>query len=270
MIASKEYVLKKIKEDNLFPKKKFSQNFLINQDIAEKIISLLEIDSRDVVLEIGAGLGALSEIILQKGIKLWCYEIDYRMCEHLKRTFSCYDNFTLIPGDFLKQKIVSEETVKVITNLPYAETTAIIEKIIKDINIVKFVFMVQKEVSTRLEAKISSKEYAPLSIMLEHVGILKKEFLASRKNFFPSPNVDSLVYSLTINKKRNLIIEQKFYTFLKVAFSQRRKTLWNNLICVYDKVKVKTVYEKFNLDKTIRPEAITYSVYLQLFHEFTN
>ena len=129
MIASKEYVLKILEKKNLFPKKQYSQNFLINEEIAEKIVNLLECKNNEKVIEIGPGLGALSEIIISKNVFLTAYEIDSRMCKHLNETFSFFNNFSLISGDFLKQDI-KQDDYKVISNLPYGLTTSIIEKIL--------------------------------------------------------------------------------------------------------------------------------------------
>ncbi len=271
MIASKEYVLQMLEKEALFPKRKFSQNFLINEETAKKIISLLNIKQNEIVLEIGPGLGALSEIVLINGASLICYEIDQRMCEHLKKAFAIYKNFKLIDGDFLKQKIEKYNSCKVVSNLPYALTTPIIEKIILEIeNISCFVFMVQKEVSERLEAKINTKEYSPLSIILQHIGILKKEILVKKNEFFPIPNIDSLVYKIDFYQDRDKKENIKFYKFLKQAFKMRRKTLLNNLSSVYEKEKIKSVLEKNNLIESIRPEQISYEQYLNIFHELTN
>lgn len=270
MIASKEYVLKKLEENNLFPMKKFSQNFLINSKIATEIVDLLSLQEKEKIIEIGPGLGALSEIILNKQNSLTCYEIDKRMCEHLNKVFSIYDNFSLIEGDFIKKTINNKCEVKVISNLPYALTTPMIEKVIFSIKkCPKFVFMVQKEVSERLEAKVGTKEYSPLTIILKHVGNLKREFLVTKNNFFPIPNVDSLVYSISFFNNRNYEFDNAFYRFLKSSFLLRRKTLLNNLASVYEKEKILTSLKKNHLEATIRPEQISYEQYLALFHELT-
>lgn len=270
MIASKEYVLQMLEKEALFPKRKFSQNFLINEETAKKIISLLDIKANDIVLEIGPGLGALSEIVLINNGFLTCYEIDQRMCGHLKKVFAIYQNFKLIEGDFLKQNLDNFNSCKVVSNLPYALTTPIIEKVILEIkNISCFVFMVQKEVSERLEAKINTKDYSPLSIILQHVGKVKKEILVKKNEFFPIPNIDSLVYKLEFYQDKNQKENKDFYKFLKQAFKMRRKTLFNNLNSIYTKEKIKEVLEKNNLIESIRPEQISYEQYFNIFHELT-
>lgn len=269
MIASKEYVLKALEKKALFPKKHFSQNFLIDEQVARDIVNLLDIKENDNVIEIGPGLGALSEIILEQKALLFAYEIDERMCEHLRATFSMFTNFNLIDGDFLKQRIDNKKECKVISNLPYAITTPLIEKTILEIDNCKtFVFMVQKEVSERLFAKVNTKEYSPLAIILQHVGILKKEIVVTKNNFFPIPNIDSMVFSLSL-KERDIKFDQKFYKFLKLAFAMRRKTLVNNLSKYYQKDKVLNSLNKLNLIESIRPEQIKYEEFLILFHDLT-
>lgn len=268
MIASKDYVLKMLAEESLFPKKKYSQNFLINENIAKKIVDLLQINSNDKVIEIGAGLGALSELIVNSTV-LKCYEIDERMCEHLKKTFMHNQRFSLVEGDFLKQEIIVEKC-KVISNLPYALTTPIIEKVILEIKECSiFVFMTQKEVIERLMAKVSSKEYSPLAIILNHIGVLKKSFDVQKNNFFPIPNVDSSVFILEFKENRDLEFDNKFYKFLKCAFSMRRKTLVNNLIKSYPKERISDVLKMLQIPLTIRPEELTYELYLKIFKEIT-
>ncbi len=271
MIASKEYVMKMIQNEGLFPLKKMSQNFLIDSVVALQIVKLLNSKKKEKIIEIGPGLGALSEIILQNEDYLTCYEIDKRMCIHLEKTFKHYTNFSLIQGDFLKQKIEINEKNKVISNLPYALTTSIIEYVILNIkNCEKFIFMTQKEVCERLFAKYNSKEYSPLSILLEHVGVLKKELLVKNNCFFPAPKVDSMVFSLTFKQNRDYDFDKKFYKFLKQCFLMRRKTLVNNLLTIYKKEILFSVLNKYHFDLNVRPEQLNYKDFLILFHELTN
>lgn len=270
MIASKSYVQKAMENEALFPMKKFSQNFLINIDIVNKIVDLLNVESNDHVIEVGPGLGALTEVMINKSYNVTAYEIDKRMCEHLKKTFGAYSVFKLCEGDFLKQKIDDDKVNnRVISNLPYALTTPIIEKVLLEIpNLKQFVFMVQKEVVERLSAKIKTKEYSPLSILIEYLGGAKKEVSVRKNEFFPIPNVDSTVFSINIAKERDLEFDNKLYKFLKQSFSMRRKTLINNLGVKYGKEKVQNILLEKGLPLTIRPEEISLETYLNLIKEF--
>ena len=164
MIASKTYVQKAMENEALFPMKKFSQNFLINNDIVNKIVDFIDYKLGDQIVEIGPGLGALTENIINRSYPIDAYEIDERMCEHLIKTFSSYDIFNLKRGDFLKQNLSNySKDVRVISNLPYALTTPIIEKVLLETpNLKQFVFMVQKEVVERLSAKIKTKGNYPM------------------------------------------------------------------------------------------------------------
>ncbi len=273
MIASKNYIQKCIENENTFPKKKYSQNFLVNEDIALNIIKCLNFNKDDTCIEIGPGLGALTEIILNQGVTLHAYEIDEKMCEHLKKTFSYSDSFHLHEGDFLKADLsnLKSNSIYCVSNIPYSITTPVIEKIILELHFLKkFVFMTQKEVSERLFAKIKTKEYAPLSIFLEYVGVLKKEFIVSKNNFFPIPHVDSCVFSLVLNENRDSNFDYAFYKFLKDCFKMRRKTLLNNLISTYSKDKIINMLEKLKMEISIRPEEIDLKNYLEMFKLIRN
>lgn len=270
MIASKTYVQKAMENEALFPMKKFSQNFLINNDIVNKIVDIIDYKLGDQIVEIGPGLGALTENIINRSYPIDAYEIDERMCEHLIKTFSSYDIFNLKRGDFLKQNLSNySKDVRVISNLPYALTTPIIEKVLLETpNLKQFVFMVQKEVVERLSAKIKTKEYSPLSIFIEYLGKLTKEVSVRKTEFFPVPNVDSTVFSIRIDKERNMDFDKKFYRFLKQCFSMRRKTIVNNLSGVYGKENVNNVLNIKGFSLTIRPEEISLNQYLEIFNEF--
>ena len=194
------------------------------------------------------------------------------MCEHLRKTFSHFDIFNLEEGDFLKKDLsIYNDDVRVISNLPYALTTPIIEKVLLEIkNLKQFVFMVQKEVIERLNARIKTKEYSPLSIFISYLGNLEKAVNVNKKEFFPVPNVDSTVFSLKIEKERNLEFDNKFYKFLKKCFSMRRKTLINNLSSSYQKDKIAECLISLSLKESARPEELELSQYLEMFNLLNN
>lgn len=266
MIASKAYIQKVMEKEELFPKKKYSQNFLINTEIVSKIVNLIDYEKKDQIVEIGPGLGALTEEIINRSYNIDVYEIDERMCKHLIKTFGAYDIFKLYEGDFLSKKINYNSSVIVVSNLPYALTTPMIEKVILEVpNIKQFIFMVQKEVIERLSAKKETKEYGPLSIFISYIGVLKKEIVVNKSCFFPIPNVDSSVFSLKIKNPRDLNYDKEFYLFLKKSFTMRRKTLINNLLKYYNKEKIIDTIMKMKLPINVRPEEIAVNDYLELF-----
>ena len=175
IIASKEYVIKRMTELMINPKKKFSQNFLTSYEVVKESVDSLHLESDDVIIEIGPGLGALTQELLNRGNQVYAYDIDLDMVNHLKEVFKGYSNFHLFNQDFMKTDLSSFEgkVVKVISNVPYNLTTPIIEKIVtSSINVKVFEFMVQKEVYDRIKAKKGSKDYAPLNIFIEYVGNL--------------------------------------------------------------------------------------------------
>ncbi len=226
MIASKEYVLSKLNEYSLFPKKKYGQNFLIDEKVVNKIVDALDINKDDVIYEIGPGLGALSESLANKNQPLFLFDIDENMVNHLKSAFKIFPHVHVIKEDFLK--VIDDGKVnKIIGNLPYYLTTPLIEHVLTNFDIRTFVFMVQQEVESRLIAKRKTKEYGPLSILIDQCFKIERVCKVNKGAFYPVPHVDSVVFKISyivndINKK-------EYYSFLKKLFAQRRKTIFNNL-----------------------------------------
>ena len=266
MIASKEFVIRKLTELITNPKKKYSQNFLIDSTPVKKAIDALNKDS-ELVLEIGPGLGALSEEILNRGYNLVAFEIDQIMINHLKDQFK-NRLFTLIEGDFLKQdlKNYQNKNVSVISNLPYALTTPIIEKIITaKLCINEFVFMIQKEVEQRLRAKNNTKDCSPLSYMFEYLGKLEQVCKVNRSAFLPAPNVDSVILKLTFNQNRDFEKEKALYKLLNASFKMRRKTIYNNLLTYFgSKEKTEEVLTSADIALNKRPEQLSLKDYLNI------
>lgn len=269
IIASKEYVIKRMTSLLINPKKKYSQNFLTNYDVVKKSVDELSLDKDDIVIEIGPGLGALTQELLNRNVEVYAYEIDIDMYNHLKEIFSQYSLFHLENIDFLKVdlSIFENKNVKVISNVPYNLTTPIIEKIVTSrINIKSFEFMVQKEVYDRIKAKKGSKDYAPLNIFIEYVGTLKLVMKVKKDNFIPSPNVDSVILKIDFNKERiPKENEIELFKIIKASFFQRRKTMLNNLTIYYgNKDKAKEVLLKSNLLENVRGEQLELKDYINL------
>ncbi len=254
MIASKEYVINKLNEQSLFPKKKYGQNFLIDEKVVKIIIESLDIKSDDVIYEIGPGLGALSELLAEFKVPLYLYDIDENMVEHLKTTFSIYPYVQVILKDFLKVK-QNHHVNKIIGNLPYYITTPLIEHVLLNYEFDAFVFMVQSEVLDRLVAKPKTKEYGPLSIIIEQMYDFKRVCKASKNCFYPIPHVDSSVFKIT---PKNIKDDKKeYYKFLKSMFAKRRKTILNNLSdYLNSKEKALFLLNELEIDILKRPEEL--------------
>lgn len=273
MIASREFVIKTMVSLLTNPKKKYSQNFLVDYKVVEKAVNALNPDVKQVI-EIGPGLGALTEEILNQGYLLDAYEIDLAMVEHLSSYFNNRTNLKIITGDFLKQNlsIYRNEKTSFISNIPYSLTTPIIEKVLLSrIPIDSFVFMLQKEAADRIRAKIGNKDYGPLPIFLTYIGTITQVCRVTRDKFIPSPNVDSVILKLTFREDRNYNKERNFYTLLTNAFRMRRKTISNNIGMYFrNKTELLEVLEKANIAPNTRPEQLKLEQYLTLFDLINN
>lgn len=269
IIASKEYVIKRMTELMINPKKKFSQNFLTSYEVVKESVDSLHLESEDVIIEIGPGLGALTQELLNRGNQVYAYDIDLDMVNHLKEVFKGYSNFHLFNQDFMKTDLSSFEgkKVKVISNVPYNLTTPIIEKIVtSSIDVKVFEFMVQKEVYDRIKAKKGSKDYAPLNIFIEYVGNLSIVKKVTKDKFIPCPNVDSVVLKIEFNKERvNKEVEKEFFKVTKACFVQRRKTIQNNLNqYLNNKDKTKEILSIASIEENVRGEQLELKDYLKL------
>ena len=264
--------LKKLMEDNNFNfKKKFGQNFIIDENIINSIVTKSEIDKETLVIEIGVGAGALTTKLSSKAKNVLCYEIDESLKSILDVTLEGLSNVEIIYEDFLRAKVNNDlkkykyEKLYVVANLPYYITTPIIMKIIEDnLNVDKIVVMVQKEVGDRFKAKPNSKDYNSLSIFLNYHFNIKKLIDVSRNVFLPKPNVDSIVIEFSKKEKKiNALNDEKFYKLIKDSFVQKRKTLRNNLK-TYDLEKVLKVLEKYNFDLSVRAEQLPIEVFIDI------
>tara|TARA_Y100000996_G_scaffold140958_1_gene107798 strand:+ start:6900 stop:7637 length:738 start_codon:yes stop_codon:yes gene_type:complete len=235
-----------------YPKKKWGQNFLVDPNIIKKIIHTLEIKSKDQILEIGPGKGALTFSI--KAQKVFAIEIDKDLCDLLSRKKQ--KNLTIINEDILKTNIENLKINKVVGNLPYNISSQIIFKILKNNNWDTAIFMIQKELAERITSKEGSKQYGRISVMIQSLCDVKREFNVSPNCFSPKPNVSSTIISL--KKKKKIIFDyDKFEYLVKKIFSQRRKKIKNTLtqISNYDELRKYT-------DK--RPEQISVEDYIKI------
>ena len=263
MISNINYV-KKVLGD-LKAKKKFGQNFLIDENIVDKIAKLAG-DKDLLTIEIGPGLGALTEKLLIYSNRVDAYEIDEDMYIRLNNQLDD-ERLNVYLEDFLDSDLsLYKEKVNVCGNLPYYVTTPILFKIIEsDLDINKITIMVQKEVGDRIVSKASDEEYGALSVEIQYLFDVKNEINVSRSVFYPSPNVDSVVISFTPNRERNKEFEVGFFEFVKNSFRMRRKTLYNNLKDIYDEDKIEKMYETLNIDKKIRAQQIDLDTFIKIY-----
>ncbi len=261
---------------DFYIKKKYGQNFLVDQNILKKIVEIPAITSETLVVEIGPGLGSLTEHLLEKAKHVLAYEIDKDLLPILLETFKT-DKLTLLDKDFLKCDIdldikkleITYDQVIVVANLPFYITTPIILKIIEESNLVKeMILMTQQEVANRLTSKPSTKDYNSLSIAIQYKTKAVIALKVPRTVFIPAPNVDSAVVKLTVIDDIQVkpLNEPLFYEIVRASFAQRRKTLVNNLHNKYNLEKeiIINLLIELDLDSRIRAENLSVNDFIRL------
>ena len=269
---------KKILEENgFFMKKKFGQNFLIDQNILSSIVSKAGIDKKVNVIEIGPGIGSLTEHLLENANHVISYEIDNSLIPILTKQFKDYDNFTLLNTDVLKANIKEDiktyfkedYPVYVVANLPYYITTPIIMHLLENVEEVKrYAVMVQLEVADRICANKGGKDYNNLTIAIKYRAQTHKALTVSRNVFMPKPNVESavVVFDIYDDKPYKVKNEEFFLKFVKDAFANRRKTLVNNINNAYKipKEDIEKVLVENNYNPLVRSEALSIEYFILL------
>jgi len=218
---------------NVKPKKYLGQHFLVDKNIANKIVDSLLLENSNSLVEIGPGKGILTELILRKGINnYYLIDIDSESIEYLRNEFSQLGDW-IIEDDFLKSDILNkiQKPVALIGNLPYNISSQIIFKLLKNRDVVtEMVCMIQKEVADRFVAGYNTKTYGILSVLLQAFYKIEYLFTVSEKVFYPKPKVKSAVIRLTRKKQYTLDCnEDMFFQVVKTSFGKRRKTLRNSL-----------------------------------------
>lgn len=239
-------------------KKELGQNFLIDEEIAKNIVNALDIKENEEVLEIGPGLGSLTEQLLKKDINLTVVEIDAKFVKYLDLAFK--DKITIKKANFLT--FTDTHFNKIIGNLPYYITSEILEKIAIEFDgFQEGVFMVQTEALDRI-LSTKGKDYSPLNILLSYKFNIKKLFKVSKTSFFPMPNVASSVFKLIIKEDIDKEFAKKLYKVASICFVNRRKTLANNLKSfIGNDEALKNIYEKLNFKDSIRAEELSLNDY---------
>lgn len=234
-IVKKEATLHIIRRFGLSLSKRLGQNFLISEQAVNQIVASASLSSQDTVLEIGPGIGTLTQGLAETGARVVAVELDAKLIEVLATTLAGYDNVRVVHGDILKTDISREiqaEKYKVVANLPYYITTPIIMTLLeRRLPIELLVTMVQKEVAQRMTASPGGKDYGALSVAVQYYTDPELLFDVPPNAFIPAPAVDSSVVRCTVREKPpvDIVDERQFFRIVKGAFSQRRKTLANAL-----------------------------------------
>lgn len=259
--AGKGY--KKETEERHAPKKKYGQNFLKDEGLSEKILEVSGIGKKDEVIEIGPGLGFLTGGLIERCRRLIAFEIDDGLIPLLSRKFQGKDNFLLVHGDFmevdLKGHIGAGENIKVVANIPYYITSPIIKRLIGHRNNISEIYlMVQKEVAERIASQPASRNMGLLTHGVQFYAEAEYLFTVPKEKFEPIPKVDSAFISIKIFKDRkheSQISEEKYFRYLKSAFSNKRKSIANNLSGIgLDKTRIGDLLEKAGKTRMARVE----------------
>ncbi|NMV48181.1 16S rRNA (adenine(1518)-N(6)/adenine(1519)-N(6))-dimethyltransferase RsmA [Lactobacillus reuteri] len=263
-------------------KKSFGQNFLTDLNVLKNIVEAADITANDNVIEIGPGIGALTEQLAQAAGEVLALEIDQDLIPVLKEVLSPYDNVKVINQDVLQAnlpELIKKEfkdpsrPIKVVANLPYYITSPILMNLLASpVEWATICVMMQKEVAQRLTAKPGTKQYGALTLAIEYQMQAKIAFDVSRKVFVPAPNVDSAIVVLT-PRTNPLPVQpfdkQKLFGFIRGCFAHRRKSLWNNLQSLIGKdpvvkEKMTAVLTQLDISPQIRPEKLTLEQFIEL------
>jgi 16S rRNA (adenine1518-N6/adenine1519-N6)-dimethyltransferase len=262
-IANKDVTLHILKRFGIRMSKKLGQNFLIDERVVRNIVDAANIMPDDAVLEIGPGIGTLTQGLAEAGGKVTAVEIDRRLIEVLGKTLEGYDNVKIVHGDILRIDVAEEimaPRYKVVANLPYYITTPIIMGLLEArMPIDVLVTMVQKEVAARMVAVPGTKDYGSLSVAVQYYTKPEIMFLVPPASFIPPPAVDSAVIRCTVREKPPVEVNERvFFRVVKAAFAQRRKTLSNTLKTTGVPAEtLRIILEKAGIDGTRRGETLS-------------
>ncbi len=273
-LYSKRYVSDLLSFHNIRLKKSLGQNFLVDKQAVEKITRVAEINSEDIVLEIGPGIGHLTSCLLQNAKHVIALEIDQRFFPVLKGIFGADPKLTLVQADILKVDLKRRfEEIgifpnKVVANVPYYITTPILTHLV-DSNIIfeKVLFTIQKEVAERYVAKPGAKTYGSISVVVQYWGTAKICGTLHPQCFFPVPKVASSLLCLDFHKEPVVGVanEELFFKVIKMAFSQRRKMLKNTLLPLEKEgYNLKEAFSKSGIDDSLRAEKLSVENFARL------
>lgn len=262
-----------MKKYGITANKKLGQNFLIDENVIDSIVNASAVTDKDLIIEIGPGLGTLTAKLLEKAGKVICIELDDRMISILKDRFFMYKNFEIINEDVLKvdlENLIKEnkkdtniKNVKIVANLPYYITTPIIMKLLEDkLDIETITVMIQKEVADRLTAIPGEKNSGAITYTVYYYANAEEILTVPNTSFIPEPEVASEVIKLNLRKEPVIKIkdEKKFFALVKAAFMQRRKTLLNaigNSVLNITKEEMEKNLKDLNIDTRVRGEALS-------------
>lgn len=285
LIATPTRTAEIMKQYDIKMKKSLGQNFLVEPSILDKMIQTADITKNTTVIEIGPGIGALTEFLALSAKEVIAFEIDPRFVKILSNTLSEYENVKVVHEDILKVNfndpefdyLKDAEDLIVVANLPYYITTPIIMHLLDtDLPFNRLAMMMQKEVAERMTAEVGTKAYNSLTIAIQNKMEATISFIVPKSVFIPKPNVDSAVLMLRRREKALVEVEnpREFEKFIQMAFTQRRKTIWNNVRNYYqngkaDQTKLAAAFEQAEIDPKRRAETLTVYEFEELFNKLS-
>jgi len=260
------------------PKKNLGQNFLKNYKVVENIMANADISEKDMIIEVGPGMGILTEELAKSGASVLAIEKDFNLIDKLRKDLGKYKNLKITHQDILLFDPESiDGSYKVIANIPYNITSPIIRKFLESSHKPQeMILMVQKEVAERICAKAGSSERGLLTLIVEFYADAEVLFSVPRTDFYPVPKVDSAVIKLTLNHKVHLrggsykVEPELFFKLVKAGFASKRQQIHNSLAATlrWDKEKVAGLLEKSEIDPQLRAEDLTLDAWLNLYQNF--
>ncbi|WP_411843007.1 16S rRNA (adenine(1518)-N(6)/adenine(1519)-N(6))-dimethyltransferase RsmA [Salinicoccus sp. HZC-1] len=267
-------------------KKSLGQNFLVDLNVIREVLDKADIDEKTGVIEVGPGIGSLTEQLAKRAGKVVAFEIDQRLVPVLADTLSPYGNVAVINEDILKADIRAEiaahfsecDEVVVVANLPYYITTPILMNFLEqNLPIERFYVMMQKEVGERISARPNSKSYGSLTIAIDYYTEARVVQQVPKTVFMPPPNVDSIIVEMVRRKTKKVDIddEASFFKLTRGAFGQRRKTILNNYMTVFEDGKnhkddIRQLLQAADVDPRRRGESMSIEEYAAIYQELKN
>lgn len=275
-----------MKKYNISANKNLGQNFLIDEEVLEAIVQMSGVSKEDLVIEIGPGLGTLTNLLLKDAGKVIAVELDFRMVKILNERFALYDNFEIINEDILKlnlNEIIKKEkeknsikNVKIVANLPYYITTPIIMNLLEnELDLESITIMIQKEVAQRIVAEPGSKLSGAITYAVHYYSEPESIRIVPNNSFIPAPKVDSEVIKLKTRKNAPVVVKNKelFFKIIKASFMQRRKTLANALLnskLFKSKDDVKEMFKELNINESVRGETLSMQEFAKIENFISN
>lgn len=265
-----------LKEEKLWPNKMLGQNFLVGEDVLHKIVQIANIKSSDVVLEIGPGLGILTEELAKRAKLVLAVEKDRKLVEYLREKFKHCENVKIICDDILQYHGLTQEQLadyKIVANVPYNITSPIINKFVTEkFSPKSMTLMIQKEVAQRLTAQPGDSDRGFMTILVEYYANATYELFVPRTSFYPAPDVDSAVINIKTKATNPNIDGRQFLKFVKMGFSQKRRQLHHPISSGLHLSKEQTMdlLKTVKIDPVSRAEQLSLSDWLNLYAHVQN